>query len=161
MEERSDDCVVCEQQTNEPLHSCFSGIPKLIEYATVLGNDRLATHLREKRDNNTEVKVHPSCQKNIGNIIRKRKKSNPGSKDGYNNKIAKMETRIFLEPFNWKHHCFFCGEECFEDRKHPERRPVFNVTFIHYRDNILAYCNSRNDAWSEKVKRRVLIFDLY
>ena len=79
MEERSDDCVVCEQQTNEPLRSCFSGIPKLIEYATVLGNDRLATHLREKRDNNTEVKVHPSCQKNIGNIIRKRKKSNLGS----------------------------------------------------------------------------------
>ena len=41
-------------------------------------------------------------------------------------------------------------------KKNPERRPVYNVTFLHYRDNILAHCDSRNDAWSETVKRRVL-----
>ena len=52
--------------------------------------------------------------------------------------------------------CLFCGKPCIADKKHPERRLVFNVTFLQYREIILNYCcNRRNDKWSGDVKRRV------
>jgi len=101
------------------------------------------------------VKIHGQCQKNVGNSIRKRK-ANPSITLGNQSKIAKMTTRKSIDTFNWKEHCLFCGEECHIDTKHPERRPIFEATFLHYRDSILGYCESRNDSGAEDVKRRVI-----
>ena len=53
------------------------------------------------------------------------------------NKLSKVLTRKSVDSFNWKVDCLFCGKPCIADKKHPERRLVLNVTFLHYRETIL------------------------
>ena len=53
--------------------------------------------------------------------------------------------------------CFFCGKECKEDKKHPDRTPIYKVTFLHYRETILKIFNSRKeDPWTLEVKRQII-----
>ena len=80
-------CIICELHTKEQLRTCVSGVPQLEIYATLSENDRLKAALAEK---NVEVKVHPSCQKNASNAIRKRKSVNKNLKCP---KVQKKETR--------------------------------------------------------------------
>lgn len=130
----------------------MSGISTLEKYARVLRNDRIKAALKKQ---NHGVKVHPSCQKNLGNSIRKRKNDNLAEKRAAKSKAPK-KTRLSLGPFNWKKQCFFCGEECHADDKHPDRKQFYNVTFVHYRDTVLNLCEARDDEWSEKVRSRVV-----
>ena len=152
MEENAEQgiCIICESQTSEQLRDCVSGIPQLQKYARLLNNDRLKSDLKAS---NLRVKVHPSCQKNIGNAIRKRKSE---IKNDKHSKVRKKETRNSVETFIWEKHCFFCGKECQIDTKHPDRKQPVTVTFVHYRETVLEICDTRNDHWAEKVKSRVL-----
>ena len=56
-----------------------------------------------------------------------------------------MATRSSIEGFNWKEQCFFCGKECKADKKHPDRKPNYRVTFLHYRESALKICNPKRD----------------
>ena len=149
-------CVTCQKDENtDGLRECSSGISKLVEYGTFFGLSILTTHLNSKQSEGSHVKIHVSCQKNIGNSIRKRKANQDNSEKSY--KAAKIATRSSIKGFNWKEHCFFGGKECKEDKKHPDRRPVYQVTFLHYRETILKICNSREeDPWASEVKRRII-----
>ena len=152
---KSNLCVICQEENNDDLHECQSGIPKLIEYGSLFGLEVLKSHLIVQQEENSSVKIHVKCQKNIGNFIRKRT-ANPDYTLGNQSKISKMTTRKSIDRFNWKEHCFFCGDECHVDPKHPDRIPIFSASILHYRESILGYCESRKDLWAAEVKRRVM-----
>ena len=46
-----------------------SGISKLIEYRTLFGRTLLIAYLDKKQNEGSYVKIHGTCQKNIGNSI--------------------------------------------------------------------------------------------
>lgn len=148
-------CAICQEENDNELRECQSGIPTLIEYGRLFGLEKLKTYLITRQEENSSVKIHAQCQKNIGNSIRKRK-ANPDYTLDIRSKISKRTTRNSIETFNWKEHCFFCGDECHVDPKHPDRRQIFNVRYLHYRENILRYCESRKDSWAEEVKLRLI-----
>ena len=71
--------------------------------------------------------------------------------------IPKLREYRTLEGFSWKEQCFICGKECKEDKRHPDRRPIYQVTFLHYRETILNISNFRKeDPWGLEVKRRII-----
>ena len=135
-------CVICQKQDNVGLRQ--------------LKLEVLGSHLSEKQKENKSVLIHINCQRQVGNIMRKRKRAGDCVAE-VASKVSKVSTRKSVDSFNWKVDCLFCGKPFIADKKHPERRLVFNVTFLHYRETILKYySNRRNDKWSEDVKRRVL-----
>ena len=69
-------CVICQEENDDGLRECQSGIPKLIEYGRLFGLKILKSYLLAQQKENSSVKVHINCQKNVGNLIRK-KKANP------------------------------------------------------------------------------------
>ena len=74
--------------------------------------------------------------------------SNPVNSEEHH-KVARIATRSSIEGFNWKEQCFFCGKEYKEDKKHLDRRPICQVTFLNYGETILKICNSRKeDSWA-------------
>ena len=112
------------------------------------------SYLNTKQNEGSYVKIHATCQNNIKNSIRKRRANSENSEK---HKVAKIATRSSIESFNWKEQCFFCGEECKEDKKHPDRRHIYQVTFLHYQENTLKIGNSRKeDPWALEVKRRII-----
>ena len=50
-----------------------------------------------------------------------------------------------MEPFSWKTCCFLCSKEAERDDKHPNRKQIFNVTMIPFRNQVLEHCRNRND----------------
>ena len=89
-------CVIWQKDENtDGLRECSSGISKLIEYGTVFGLSILTTHLNSKQSEGSHVKIHVSCQKNIGNSIRKRKANPDNSEKSY--KEAKLATRSSIK----------------------------------------------------------------
>ena len=131
-------CVICQEENPDGLRDCQSGIPKLIEYAKIFNFVSLTAHLIARQQENCSVKIHINCQKNLGNSIRKWK-ANPEFNFRNKHEIPKKLTRSSLDTFIWKEHCLFCGSQCKEDQKHPGRRPVFRVTFLHYKETIFGY----------------------
>ena len=102
------------------------------------------------------IRLNLPCEKQVGNIMCKRKKAGNCVAE-VASKVSKVSTRKSVDSINWQVNCLFCGKPCTADKKNPERRLVFNVTFLHYRETILKYCsNRRNDKWSEDVKRKIL-----
>ena len=127
----------------------------MIEYANQLKLEVLGSHLLEKQQENQLVLIQINYQRQVGNIMRKRKRTGDCVAK-VASKVSKVSTRKPVDSFNWKVDCLFCGKLCMADKKHPERRLVLNVTFLHYRETILKYCsNRRNNKWPEDVKRRI------
>jgi len=152
-------CIICQDKNEFGLRECKSGISTLIEYAKVFEHDELRSYLVEKEERKEAVLIHKDCQKNTGNAMRKRKRD--GNKSEAGTKQQKLSTRKSIDTFDWKTQCFFCGDVCEKDEKHPDRRTIFSVTFLHYRETILKFCDCRKDDWASEVKRRVLnCFDL-
>ena len=86
MEENGEICIKCQIKTDEPLRVCETGIPKLQEYTTLLKDDRIEKTIKYS----TRVHIHPSCQKNIGNSIRKGKNETKSAKGTTKSKIPKI-----------------------------------------------------------------------
>ena len=150
MEENRENCIKCQIKTDEPLRVCETGISKLQEYATLLMDDRIEKMLKSS----IRVHIHPSCQRNIGNSMRKHKNETTSEKETTKSKIPK--TRQSFSQFDWKQHCFFCVIKCQIDERHPDRT-VHKVTFLHYRKKILQICDVRGEKWTEKVRERVVL----
>jgi len=54
--------------------------------------------------------------------------------------------RSSSQAFNWKTHCFFCGETCNLDKN------AHRVETLEIRDSILYQCKARADAWAIEVQ---------
>ena len=76
----------------------------------------------------------------------------------------RSQLRSLQPTFNFKEHCFFCGQDASYDHKHRSStdKEVFDVRTIHYSTQILSTCESRNDSWADVVKGRILsVSDLH
>ena len=143
--------VICQDEDVHDLRDCKNGIETLIEYSILFNLKDLSSHLSTKLQGESTVKVHKKCQKNVGNLIRKRK-ADPTFNIDRAPKVAKVTTRGSVDGFNWKMQCLFCGKPCVVDPKHPDRRQIWSVTFLHYKNTILKFCDARqNDEWRKQV----------
>ena len=124
-------CVICQEQDNVGLRECKDDIASLIEYVNQLKLEVLGSHLLEKQQENQSILIYLNCQRQVGNIMRKRKRADCVIEVA--SKVSKASTRKSVDSFNWKVDYLFCGKPCIADKKHPGRRLVFNVTFLHYR----------------------------
>ena len=132
-------CVICQEQDNVGLRECKGGIASLIEYANQLKLEVLGSHILQKQKENQSILIHINRQR------QKRKRAGDCVAE-VTSKVLKVSTRKFINSFDWKVDCLFCGKPCTAD-KHPERS-LFNVTFLHYRETILKYCSNHcNDKW--------------
>ena len=58
--------------------------------------------------------------------------------------------------FNWKIHCFFCGEVCVVDKKHPNCiKGWHKVGTLSFQASILNKCHERADKWANDVLRQL------
>ena len=100
------------------------------------------------------VKVHLRCQKNLSNVVRRKRKQ-----ESYQNSAEEKPpkiTRRRSNKFNWKDDCLFCGKSCKPDKKHLERSKVFSVTTIEYKQNITQMCDKHfGDPWTSEIKHRL------
>ena len=55
------------------LRDCKNGIETLVEYNNLFNLNHLSCHLPKKLQEEATMKVQKKCQKNVGNLIRKRK----------------------------------------------------------------------------------------
>ena len=55
------------------LRDCKNGIETLVEYYNLFNLNQVASHLSTKLQEEATIKVQKKCQKNVGNLIRKRK----------------------------------------------------------------------------------------
>ena len=138
-------CLIFEKdEETDALQECSSGIPKLIEYGALFGLTLLISYLDTKQNEGLYIFKYMQLLRRILEILFEKEEQEK------HQKVARIATRLSIEGFNWKEQCFFCG-------KHPGRRPIHQVTFLHYRETILKSYNSRNeDPWNLKVKRRII-----
>ena len=67
--------VICQEQDNVGHHVCKGGIVSLIGYASQPKVELLGYHLLENQQEKQSVLIHISCQRQVGNIMRKRKRA--------------------------------------------------------------------------------------
>lgn len=125
--------------------------------------------LRKKKqslDSTLKIKCHRSCVSTYTSKSQtdqhKRKFDGPSS-SGIPVKLTRRSTDTSI--FSFQHQCIFCGDRCQveKDRKNPTRwRPAYvcrevgtEVGKPSLKQSIINACNKRNDAWAEKVRRRV------
>ena len=141
--------MICQDEDVNDLGDCKNGIETLIEYSKLFNLNHLSSQ-------EATVKVCKKCQKNVGNLIRKRK-ADPTFNIDCASKVAKVTTRGSVDGFKWKIQCLICGKPCAVDHKHSDRRKIWSATFLHYKNTILEFCDTRqNDEWGEQVRSRVI-----
>ena len=67
--------VIYQEQDNVGHRVCKGGIPSLIEYESQPKVEVLGYHLLENQQEKQSVLIHISCQRQVGNIMRKRKRA--------------------------------------------------------------------------------------
>ena len=152
-------CVVCQEDKNEALSNCKSGITSFIEYAKQSKKTSLENHLetikigRKTNQNVPPVKYHRSCQRNMWNDTYKDERDEA---EAPTVKKSKTATRSSLDQFDWKTNCMFCGKTCKIDEKHPERvHDVHRCEYKGYRDVVLEQCQLIDDEEARVIGHRV------
>ena len=102
-------CVICRDEHVNELRDRMNAIETLIEYSNLFNFNHLSSHLSTKLQEGATVKVHKKCQKNVGNLIRKRK-VDPTFNIDCVSKVAKAITRGSVDGFYWKMQCLFNGK---------------------------------------------------
>ena len=82
----SETCVICKQpeRENDKLRRPNTGLQQIINYSEIFNLSDLKKTLLQasgKNGDQTVVKIRASCQKSIGNEIRKRKWKRSGGSD--------------------------------------------------------------------------------
>ena len=125
-------CIICNGQENadDKLRNPNSGLEKIAEYGKLFGRSGVLDYLKTIDQKN--VKIHVSCQKRIGNEIRKKQRN--GEKD--DEPTVKMQKRSEVELFYYNIHCLFCGKTAVEDEiaRHPDRQG-FSFSYPKYVDS--------------------------
>ena len=111
-------CIICKEpeRTKDKLRNS-AALETIREYCKIFQRDDVLSLLTPSSV--TTVNIHASCQKTIGNEIRKRERN--GEKEESSSKMKRRSDEN--EPFDWKTHCLFCGKKAVEDEKarHPDR----------------------------------------
>ena len=128
---------------------------------TEKGSQGIIRASEERKDHVTcfsGEKVHLKCRRIYCNPQQISKAIRP---EKLNQKDMKRTLRSNEDIFNFKTHCFYCGQLT----KHKGKRKAFdivNVRTVELKDTILAVCEERMDVWTDAVKKRIMhVHDLH
>ena len=100
-----------------------------------------------------KVFVHKNCRSSYTNPLRKKQKQENIIDD---NCVKSTALRSERKSFNWKTHCFFCGEVCVVDKKHTNcSKGWHRVGTLSFQNSILNKCHERADKWANDILRRL------
>ena len=88
-----------------------------------------------------------------------KKNTRPGSNKGKQSveESASVVLRSVVQEFNFKTHCFFCGEEAstrVEKKGAKLRREIYEFRTTEIRDKVIVRAQKRNDQWGDVVLAR-------
>ncbi|XP_065674292.1 uncharacterized protein LOC136091193 [Hydra vulgaris] len=128
---------------------------KLIECALKLDLNVLVNELNKKQETGEKVFIHSSCRTKLRNQSKSIKRSQASMETPIERKRSTRSEQIL---FNFKEQCFYCGNMCTLDSRHPERNNFIEVrtksSKIYHAT--LELCNERNDFLSKTVEARLL-----
>ena len=124
-------CIICKsfvgKYPGDHLRTPNAGLGKITQYGKLFERSGVLQSLRNvKKD---DVRIHISCQKGIGNDIRK------SERGGRNDEpVSKMIRRSDVDPFVGSEHCIICGASATDSNmlKHPDRQSLM----ISYPKNV-------------------------
>ena len=130
-------CLLCEKHVSqEDLVIVTRGLDT-IRNSSIRRNDGIA----EQLEGLTSINVHSICRRNYTRESSIVSAVNPSPQ-------KRLKTfRSSLEPFDFKQHCLFCGDECdvSADKKKPrKRRSVYEVRTMSFKPSIQTAKASRN-----------------
>ena len=100
------------------------------------------------------VLAHKNCRHDFKNPLRK---SSSSVQTNETNESFNLSLRSEgSNEYNWRTHCFFCGEFIAIDKKHSDRtKKLFKAGELPSIDTTLSKCKERGDTWSEEICRRI------
>ena len=157
-------CVICNQGENDenilnqigkywnPEKGTENPFNTLIAQATKCGLDNLSLKLSSNKDNKTTTYIHHSCRTKLRNQTRSNKRELTTSEQSSSSK------RICGVTFDFKAQCFYCGDSCKLDKKHPGRNKFVEVRTIstNIHKQTLEICKTRNDKTAKDVETRLI-----
>ena len=133
-------CIFCDDSDDDPgdnLRTPKAGIEKIKQYGRLFPNSKVAHRLDIIPED--QIRIHVSCQKNIGNGVR-----NALRDTSVEEPRAKIKRRSEEAPFIGSRHCLICGQNATEDdaERHPDRqrRSISRPTIVEIND-LLRVCN--------------------
>ena len=136
---KKENCVICLKGViaeNPRTKVGKKGLLTLIEFSKRHKYTQLEQYLKKLK--RKEVLVYKKCPRDFTDIKR-----------------SKLTLRSSRESFSWKTYCFLCSKEVERDDKDPNRKQIFNVTLIPFRNLILEHCRNRNDEWANIIETRI------
>lgn len=162
----SDTCIICHlpEQANDKLRRVtVTGLQTVITYSQLFNITDLERDLQQNADDQhldeeiNPVQIHVSCQKTIGNEIRKKKRSGSATNVEDVPTASKIRRRSSTPAvFNWKENCLFCADRCVNDERHPDRKKIALCQTMQYREELLEKFKSRSDSFAETLRARLL-----
>jgi len=152
-----DACVICRCALSDDgkgsAVKVTSGIKTLLEYSIKYSDAELTIHLTS---NPPFVMVHSDCRINFTSKRRFEQLSNRQSADNVESNEPQKKLRSTVDVFEWKLHCFICGQSAVIDDRHPDRNDVVRVEGLGMKERMLSVCDDRGDLWAEEVKLKLL-----
>jgi len=149
-------CVICRTDIDNDcdVATVSRGLNSLIEFSMKYNDKELHKYLLSKP---SVVKVHNKCRNNYTS----KQKLERSSDQTYQEVVESKLLRSSAVTFDWKIHCFFCGELCVKDAHHPDRYDHRRVETLHIQDSVLNMCKQRLhklqvDDFARAVQHRLL-----
>jgi hypothetical protein len=145
------DCIICcaKLENDEVVMLTKKGLDTLKWYCEQKDDQHLAERIVE-HEVSTESElpsVHVSCRKKYTDKKRLQVIQKPTDEG---NEASKKVLRSSSVIFDFKKHCFFCGD--FVDRNKTGNRTVATLEIL---DSLKERCDKRNDKWGLEVKGRL------
>jgi len=138
-------CIICNQESDEPLTNVTRGIKTLLESALARKDMRLQEYLQS---NPFEISVHNSCRKRFTDLRGKRTNNNGGGDLECGKKLRSSVEATF----SWKTMCFLC------DKKIESKEQSRQVSTIEIKETLISHCKARcGDEWSMNVEARLCV----
>ena len=139
----SSNCVLCRCEftdTNSAVVVHQKGLATLVRVSKKRKDYDLKNYLKQIEETGEKVLVHHDCRRRF---VDKRKKCDKES-------FPVKRLRSCLEiSFNWKLHCFICGETA--DWRHKDRDKVKKVMTVNLRATLIKHAQGRGDQLGDAV----------
>lgn len=142
---QANSCVFCNESTNNdnPVVTLREKGSRTINVVSNQRSDPIQTVPGQV--------VHQECRRVYCNPIKVAQSIRDTHRPG-----PSVSLRSAEEAFNFKADCLFCGTKVnFDNRK--QQGDVHSITLTESKDSLLQKCSTRNDAWADTVRARLLI----
>ena len=153
-------CVICRTDVanDDDVATVSRGLNTLLEFSQKYNDAELYEYLLSKPP---VVKVHNKCRNNYTSKTKLEQVLKRAGEQNESEVVKKKVLRSSAVQFEWATHCFFCGELCVKDIRHPERCDRRRVETLQIKDRVLQMCEQRlflslADELALAVQRRVM-----